>query len=149
MGIDSLILHPNEGVVLLGIVQIILGLSFIAMTFFDRKSKSYKHDIKPVQKIIPAMALGILIFVFFVVSYYLDLPETEPSADGNSGAIVAVMGFTAIMYTFIVEDHKVEKKTKRETLYSFLSGKKVSYFHLSLVAVGVVFICLGFSRIFI
>ena len=149
MGIDSLILHPNEGVVLLGIVQIILGLSFIAMTFFDRKSKSHKHDIKPIQKILPALAFGILIFVFFVVSYYLDLPQTEASANGNSGAIVAVMGFIAIIYTFIVEDNKVEKKTKRDTLYTFLTGKKVSYFHMSLVGVGIVFICLGFSRIFI
>lgn len=142
-------IHPNEGVVLLGIVQIILGLSLIVMTFFERKYHEVRGSFNRVQKSLLAIAAVTLVMVFFVVNYYLSLPETELSSKEILRSMIFMMGVVALIYTYAIENTNLDKRIKRMSLYTYLTGKKISYFHVCLVVVGIVFIFLGYESIFI
>ncbi len=139
--------HPNEGVVLFGIVQIILGISFIVMSYFDRKMKLLKEPTKRIQNFLLLIAGVILILVFFTVDSYLELPDTEMGSKGLLKSVISWMAVVGLIYSFAIENSKVDKKLKRATLYTYLTENKISYFHLCMVVVGVIFIWLGYDSI--
>lgn len=138
-------IHPNEGVILFGIVQIILGLSFIIMSYFDRKYRSLKEHSTHVQKYLLLIAGVILVIIFFIVDSYLGLPDTEMGSKGMLKSVISWMALIGLIYTFAIENSKVDRRLKRATLYTYLTGKRISYFHLCMVAVGVIFIWLGYD----
>ena len=139
--------HPNEGVVLFGIVQIILGISFIVMSYFDRKIKLLKEPTKHIQNFLLLIAGVILVVVFFTVDSYLELPDTEMGGKGLLKSVISWMAVVGLIYSFAIENSKVDKKLKRATLYTYLTENKISYFHLCMVVVGVIFIWLGYDSI--
>lgn len=142
-------IHPNEGVVLFAIVQIILGLCFVAMTFLDNKYKKLKENQTIIQKYLLLLAGVILSIVFIIVDIYLELPESELSSKGMLKSIMGWMGTLGLIITFAIDGTKLDKRVQKSTLFEYLTGKSISYFHLCLVGVGVLFIWLGCDSLFI
>lgn len=141
--------HPNEGVILFGIVQIILGLGVIIMTFFDRKYRMLKEAQSKFKKYLFIFAGITLTFVYFIIKMYLQLPETELASKELLWSMMGWMVIVGGIYTFTIDGSKFDKRLQRTTLFTYLTGKKISYGHLCMVAVGVFFIWLGFEGIFI
>lgn len=142
-------LHPNEGVVLLGIVQIILGLVFISMAYIDRNFMPSKENLTRFQRSLLVVGAVVLTVAFFSIEYYLSLPEEQVATKATLKISISMMGILAIVYSYFIENTKVDRKLKRMTLYTYLTGKKISYFHLCLVGVGIVFVFLGYESIFV
>lgn len=142
-------LHPNIGVVLLGVVQFILGFVFISTAFIHHKFAPQHEVVGRVKKSLLLIAALILVCVYFVVDYYLDLPETELPTKTLLKTIASVMGVIAIIYSAAIENTAADYKLKRTTLFTYLSGKKISYLHVCLVMVGALFIFLGWDSLFI
>lgn len=142
-------LHPNEGVVLLGIVQIILGFVFILMAFIGHKILSDKDSLTRLQRSLLPFGVIILGVAFLSIQYYLNLPASGNISDNTIKMTISIMGLIAIGLSYFIENLKLERKSKRVTLFTYLAGKKISYFHLCLVAVGVLFVWLGYDSIFI
>lgn len=142
-------LHPNEGVVLLGIVQIILGFVFILMAFIGHKMLPDKDSLTRLQRSLLPVGAIILGVVFLCIQYYLNLPASGNISDNTIKMTISIMGLIAIGLSYFIANLKLERKSKRVTLFTYLAGKKISYFHLCLVAVGVLFVWLGYDSIFI
>lgn len=142
-------LHPNEGVVLLGIVQIILGFVFILMDFIGHKMLPDKDSLTRLQRSLLPVGAIILGVVFLCIQYYLNLPASGNISDNTIKMTISIMGLIAIGLSYFISNLKLERKSKRVTLFTYLAGKKISYFHLCLVAVGVLFVWLGYDSIFI
>jgi hypothetical protein len=141
-------LHHNEGVVLLGIVQIILGFVFIFMAYAGHKILPSKESLTRMQRLLLPVWAMILAVVFLSIQYYLNLPGSGSISDNSIKMTISIMGLISIGLSYFIENLKLERKSKRITLFTFLAGKKISYFHLCLMAVGVLFVWLGYDSIF-
>jgi fluoride ion exporter CrcB/FEX len=117
-------IHPNEGVVFFGIVQIILGLGLVLMTFFQHKYQGFQEAQNKSQKYLLLFAGVIVTAMYLIVDMYLELPTAELSSKVMLKSIIGFMGTVGLFSTFAIEGSRLDKRVQKRTLFTFLTGKK-------------------------
>ncbi|MBC7427276.1 MAG: hypothetical protein H7336_01610 [Bacteriovorax sp.] len=149
--------YSRYGLVLLGCVEIYIGLFLFTASMFIEKYEIRRYKIPEMRgrflalpiavKGLLVTSLSIFVLSLMLLVLYLDLPESESLKRTMTWPLV-LLGASAFIYNSLTEGKKAKEDTKNSALIDHLIKNKTFYKNFIGTVFCGIFVIVGYKTIF-